>query len=529
MNYLQKAYQLFRQGGAREIWQRLQAKRHFWRHRRQYQAFLRAHRPTAAELETQRKVKFKFRPCFGVTIPLYNTKLEYLQELLASFQAQAYGDFKLFCVDASPAKKGKTALTDFMQAAAQQDARIIYQVLGKNAGIAANTNQAIALAMRDADVTHIALCDHDDFVEPNALFEYAKVLNENQNAKIIYSDEDVLRCKDDPNAAYIMKPDWNPFLLESCNYINHFFVCEKALLKQIKTKNGLYERPDFDGAQDYDLYLRLTEKAQALDAKLQKQEAAKIKTATYTSSTIFHVPKVLYHWRAAENSTAQDPYNKLYAFDAGKRALDEHFQRCGIDAVAEHTEVWGTYRTKYKLKDTDEDFLLFSLDGAKALESDSVAEMAAILQRNQVGVVGAQILAKNGTIQSAGVIVGAGNGGMNAFRGLRPKFTYANRAQCVTNYSAVSGACLMVRRSVYDQVGGFDKNIAFGDVDFCLKVRALGKQVVYTPHAKFQSTLNPANPGTPLQKKWPAIFAQGDPYYNPNFALDHSDYSLRVL
>lgn len=623
---LNKARQILKKGGIKEFGRRLKAKvqYQYTDQRYQYQDYLRTHRPTAEQLEQQRRTHFTLRPCFGVVIPLYNTKLEYLQELLDSFQGQTYSNFKLFLVDASPAEHSKTALTDFMEHAAANDPRLIYRVLGKNTGIAENTNQAIRLAMQDSDVTHLALCDHDDFIEPDTLYQYTKVLNLDPNVKIIYSDEDVVKSKDDPEAYYVMKPDFNPYLMESCNYINHFFACERNILDSIKMPDGSYERSAYDGAQDYDLYLRLIEAALKSDQKLLPQEAAKIKTATYTSSTIHHVPRVLYHWRAAENSTAQDPHNKLYAFDAGKRALEAYYERQGIKNVTvEHTEIFGTYRTKYHLqqeplvsviipnKDHAEDLkkaitslrkgnyqnlefiivennsvdpatfayydelkklpnvkvvhfegvynysavnnfgvkyargevLLLLNNDIEMIAPNSIAEMVAILEREQVGAVGAKLLFKNGELQHAGVVVGFGGSAGHIFYRMRPEFTYANRANCVTNYSAVTAACLMIKKSTYEQVGGFDEDfmVTFNDVDFCLKIRALGNLIVYTPHAQFYhhesksrgaDTTNEKRQrmeqeAQKLRDKWPTIFQDGDPYYNQNFSLQRFDCSLR--
>lgn len=623
---LSKAHQILQKGGLTEFRRRLKGKfqYHYVEKRYQYQDYLRAHRPMAEQLEQQRQTHFTYRPCFGVMIPLYNTKLEYLKDLLDSFQAQTYSNFKLFLVDASPAQQGKTALTDFMTQAATDDPRIIYHILNDNAGIAGNTNQAIQLAMQDPDVTHFALCDHDDFIEPDTFYQYVKVLNLDPNVKIIYSDEDVVRFKDDPEAYYVMKPDFNPYLMESCNYINHFFACERNLLESIKTPEGLYEQPAYDGAQDYDLYLRLIVAAQKLDQKLQPQEAAKIKSATYTSATIHHVSKVLYHWRAAETSTAQDPHNKMYAFDAGKRALEAYYERLEVkNAKVEHTDVLGTYRTRYHLsykplisviipnKDHASDLkkaitslqkgnyrnlefiivennsvesatfayydelkaqpnikvvnfegdynysavnnfgvqhaqgelLLLLNNDIEMIAPDSITEMVAILEREQVGAVGAKLLFENGEVQHAGVIIGFGGSAGHLFYRMRPEFTYGNRANCVTNYSAVTAACLLVKKSTYEQIGGFDENFAvtFNDVDFCLKIRALGDLIVYTPHARFyhhesksrgtdtkgEKLLRMEQEARALRAKWPTIFQNGDPYYNLNFSLQRFDCSLR--
>ncbi len=623
-----KAYQVLKKGGSGEFKRRLKSKFHYQyaEQRYQYRDYLNIVRPTNRELNQQRHAKFACRPCFGIMIPLYKTKKEYLDDLLDSFQAQTYDNFKLVMVDASPAHHGKTELTEILEKKSQEDPRIIYKVLDKNEGIAGNTNQAINLAMQDPEITHIALCDHDDFIEPDALYQYTKVLNDNPDVRIIYSDEDVVAFRDDPNAYYVMKPDFNEYHMESCNYINHFFVCEKNLLKSIKTKDGLYEQPQYDGAQDYDLYLRLIEKALKLDEKLKEQSKRDIQNAIYTSSTIHHVPRVLYHWRAGDGSTAQDPHNKLYAFDAGKRALEAYYKRrnIAIESV-ENTKVLGTYRTKYKRRNTPlvsivipnkdhvEDlkkaigsvkkgdyqnlefiivennsvnqetfayynkiqqdnntkvvyfkggynypainnfgvkhakgeYILLLNNDVEMIDRESISEMVAILSRDRVGAVGAQLLFPDGTLQHAGVVAGLGGSAGHIFHHIRPEFSYANRANCVVDYSAVTAACLMVKKSTYIEVGGFDEGfaVAFNDVDFCLKIRALDKLVVYTPYAKFYhyesksrgADTTPAkrermeHEAQRLREKWPALYQHGDPYYNPNFTLNRSDCSLREI
>lgn len=590
-----KAYQVVKKNGPQEFAHRLRAKLHYNPVQRQqrYQEYLRSSRPTPQELEQQRKTNFSYHPCFGIVIPLYNTKPEYLQDLLDSFKAQTYSDFKLFLVDASPvlvstesANRKKTdtpksrshtqtALTEIVRELAGKDRRIVYRVLGQNLGIAQNTNRAIQLALRDVKVTHIALCDHDDFIEPNTLFECTKVLNRDRQAKIIYTDEDVVKFKDDPEAAHVMKPDFDLFLLESCNYINHFFICEKSLFKQIKTKDGCYEQPEYNGAQDYDLYLRLAEAAIKLDQKRKKQASQAMKNALYTSSTICHLPEPLYHWRAAENSTAQDPSNKLYAYDAARRALEAHFQRqkVTIDSV-EHTENIGTYRTKYILKseplvsvilrdqgntkqlqraiasvrqgtykniefivadddqtavqDAKGEILLFLDSNLIMVAPDSIAEMIAILGCDGVGAVGARLLLPNGTLQHAGLAIGPNSMISSPFYHMHPDFTYANRANCVTSYSAVSPACLMVKKSTYLAVDGFGQAFDYplSGVNFCLKLRAGGEQVVYTPYARFRysgrksaSQFETLATNDVFRDQWSAICRQGDPYYNPDIML----------
>lgn len=623
---IKKAYQTLKKHGMGEVMKKVRARLHFGyaAQRVQYHAYLKATRPDEAELARERQHHFAFQPFFSIVIPAYNTDPSYLQDLLDSFAAQTYRHFKLFIVDASPQSHGETSITAQIKSHPLYHDHISYTILEQNLGIAANTNQAIRLALQDPKTTHIALCDHDDYIEPDTLFLYAEALNQHPDVKIIYSDEDVVTAdKDDRQAYYVMKPDFNEFLLGSCNYVNHFFACEKSLLASIKTKDGHYEQPAYDGAQDYDLYLRLTEQALKFDAQLKPKDP-RTKSALYTSSTIHHIPRVLYHWRASSNSTAQDPNNKLYAFEAGKRALKDYYQRRQIPVSSvEFTDVWGTYRTKYQLKeaplisiiipnkdhakDLDRairsiekgtysnvefiiiennstspetfayydrlsaepnktvvhyegdfnysainnfgaehasgDVLLLLNNDTEMIDPDSLLEMVAILERDTVGVVGAKLLYPDGKLQHAGVIVGIGDSASHIYYNEPPEFSYGNRANCVMNYSAVTGACLMVKKSTFSKVQGLSPDFAvnFNDVDFCLKIRSLGLGVVYTPHASFyhyesksrgyeitakrrETMLKEA---ALLRERWPEIYRLGDPYYNPNFSLERTDCSLR--
>lgn len=620
---IKKAFLTFKEEGPaafrRKLYARIQAtlaNQHYC-----YQQYLRSIRPTQSQLAKQRNQTFEFEPAFGVVIPLYNTRPDYLRDLLDSFFDQTYSHFKLFLVDASPVEQGKTHITDLVQEYSQQDNRLIYTILGSNDGISANTNRGIELAMKDREITHIGLCDHDDFIEPDTLYEYTKALNENPSAKILYSDEDVVRFKGDKAAYFVCKPDFNLFQLESCNYINHFFVCEKSLLKKIKTKEGLYERPAFDGAQDYDLYLRLVPEVLKLDSEILADKNLrtkfKVDQALYSSATVYHVPLPLYHWRAGDGSTAQDPKNKLYAFEAGKHALEEYFKTMHIPVESvDHTNTYGTYRVKYQLKKSplvsiiipnkdhvddlkkaissiragsyqnyefiiiennsedpetfkyyDQlkkdskvrilhykggfnysainnygakhakgDLLLLLNNDVEMTDPDSLAEMVAIAERPGVGIVGARLLYADGTIQHAGVVIGPGGSAAHVYYGDRPDFTYGNYANYVMCYSAVTGACLLLKKSTFNKVKGLNEDlvIAFNDVDLCLKVRALGLLVVYSPYAQFnhyesksrgldseskEKRLRMEQEAEILRERWPAIIKQGDPYRGTNFSL----------
>ena len=274
-------------------------------------------KPTDEELSEQRQAVFLWMPKFSIVIPVYQTPEKYLKEMLDSIREQTYGNWELCIADGSP--KGHD-LEKVLARYAKEDPRIRYQILGENRGIAGNTNAAIAMAEGD----FIVLADHDDRMTPNALYECAKAVNENQGCDVLYSDEDKLdmdgKALFDPH----FKPDFNPDLLTSVNYICHLFVVKRALLEQVK---GF--RAEFDGAQDYDFIFRCTEKARK----------------------IVHIPKVLYHWRCHQDSTASNPESKLYAFEAGSRAIMDHYKRMGIAAEKVEKGVdFGIYHTKFVLQ-----------------------------------------------------------------------------------------------------------------------------------------------------------------------------------
>ena len=587
---------------------------------------------TKKQLAEQRTTMFKTEPVFAIVIPLYKTKKFYLDRLVESFQAQTYPNFKIFFVDASPVKEnGKTEVTPLVES--YHDNRIHYEILKENKTISENTNVAIDRALNDKEVTHVCLCDHDDELAPNALFEYAKAINENPNIKIIYCDEDKTDEHSEKFYDPAFKPDFNEFFLESCNYINHFFSVEKSLLKELKKEDGAVERKEYNGAQDYDLYLRLVIKALKLDRKLinsgDKKAAKKIKQALYTSSTIHHVPKILYHWRAGEGSTATNSANKLYAFESGQHALEDYYRRRKINIKSvEISPILGYYRTRYEHKNTPlisiiipnkdhiEDlntavnsvangkykniefiivennseeeetfayykqleknhknvkvvyykgdfnyskicnfgvkaskgeYILLLNNDVEMINLDSLTEMADLLQRENVGAVGAKLLFSDRSIQHAGVVIGLGSIAGHLFHAKKDIETeycvYHNKNNAVQSYSAVTAACLMTTRKIYDAVGGLSESlkVAFNDIDFCLKIRSENYQVVFTPYSTFFHFESKSRglEDSPekikrfhgemrtFAKKWKDILENGDPYYNPNLTLGKDDCSVR--
>ena len=552
-------------------------------------------KPTEEELAAQREARFDFRPLLSVVIPAYKTPERYLKEMLDSILAQTYDNWEVCLADGSPAGQ---SLERVLKRYAERDPRIRYQVLGENLGIAGNTNAALQMASGD----FVILADHDDTLPPHAFYEVAKAVNEHPDCQVIYSDEDKLdmdgKALFDPH----FKPDFNPDLLTSVNYICHLFVVERNLLEKV---GGF--RQEFDGAQDYDFIFRCTEAAKE----------------------ICHIPKVLYHWRCHQNSTSSNPESKMYAFEAGSRAIMAHYKRMGIEAERVEKGVdYGIYRTRFAIQgeplisviipnkdhsgdldtcvrslmerstyknlefvivennSTDpatfayyekmqrehpsfrvvawkegfnysainnfgasfakgEYFLLLNND-TELIEPDSIREMLGFCQREDVGIVGARLLYGDDTIQHAGVVVGFGGIAGHTFIGLhKAENSYFHRAMCAQDYSAVTAACMMTKASVFREAGGLSPElaVAFNDIDYCMKVRALGKLVVYAPYAclyHYESKSRGLE-DTPQKverfnrevaifiKKWPDIIKNGDPYYNPNLTLRKSNFALRDL
>lgn len=278
-----------------------------------YDEWYEMNKPTKEQLEEQRKAEFQYQPKFSIIVPTYNTPEKFLREMIDSVCEQTYSNWELCIADGSG---GNEQLESILEEYASKDQRIKYKILEKNFGIAGNTNGALALATGD----YVGLFDHDDLLTPNALYEITKNLQE-EKYDILYTDEDKvnedLSKYMDPN----FKPDWSPDLFYSHNYITHFFVVKKEIMDII---GGF--RSEYDGSQDYDLMFRCIENAK----------------------TIKHIPMILYHWRIHAASVAGDPSSKMYAYDAGKRAIEGHFERTGIKAKVEHMPLWGMYHVTYE-------------------------------------------------------------------------------------------------------------------------------------------------------------------------------------
>ncbi|MEZ5404969.1 MAG: glycosyltransferase family 2 protein [Verrucomicrobiia bacterium] len=535
------------------------------------------HQPTLLELARYEKESrhFSYRPKISILLPVYRTPIQDLRAALNSVHHQIYDNWELVIVDdASEDEK----LSQELKLWLEKESRFRLENLEKNAGIAQASQQALNLATGE----FIGLLDHDDVLEPHALYEVVKLLNRESRADIIYSDEDKINEQNELEKPH-WKPDWSPDTLLSCNYLCHFTVLRKSLLNEIE---GF--RSGFDGAQDYDLFLRATEK----------------------TSQIFHIPKILYHWRISPNSTASDAESKPYAALAGQRALTE---ACARRQIACNVEIdFGTvYRVRrevsplkkiviiipmrdgvaltrrcvesltqktnypnyeivivdngsetteakqwlkgvphrvlhyekpfnysainnYAVEQTDGEWLLFLNNDTEIIDPDWLMAMAEQVQRPEIGAVGAQLLFPNGTIQHAGIVLGLAGAANHPFAQEKPN--YAREIRMIRNWSAVTGACLMMRREVFQKVGGFDAQnfpIHYSDVDLCLRIRQAGYWIVYTPYARLMHHESASRGYGALKnisqgfiQKWQAL-VENDPFYNPNLSRQKLDWSLK--
>ncbi len=555
-----------------------------------YEEWFEDNKPTTEELRAQKNTIFEESPLISIIVPTYKTPIPYLREMIDSVINQTYANWELCIADGS---EGDRAVEAELERYSILDSRIKYKILDENLGISGNTNGALELASGE----YIGLFDHDDILAPNALFEIVKSLQE-KDYDIIYTDEDKVdgegKTHLDPN----FKPDFSIDLFRSHNYITHFFVVRRSIVEEI---GGF--RKEFDGSQDYDLMFRCIEKA----------------------DSIKHIPMILYHWRVHMNSVAGDPSSKMYAYEAGKRAIEEHLKRVGIDATVDHVGLWGMYHVKYKIhgnplvsivipnkdhvddlkkcisslynvnqyknfeiiiiennsedkatfeyyekllneydnikiltwekgfnyssinnygvKETKGEYLLFLNNDTEVITPDAIEEMLGCCMRDDVGAVGAKLLYGDDTVQHAGVVIGFEGYAGHVNTGIsRNDYGYMVRARISCNYSAVTAACMMTKKSLFNDVGGFDEQfvVACNDVDYCLKLRELNKWIVFNAFSEwyhyesksrgYENTKEKRKrfdgEVEKFQKKWKRVLDAGDPFYNKNFPITQAPFTL---
>ena len=497
-----------------------------------YERWLERHKITEAIREVQKETVFDKQPCFSIVVPLYKTQEKYLKELVESIKGQTYSNWELCLSDGSG---GDSPLKEILKELEHSDSRIKVISSKESLQIAENTNAAIDIATGD----YIVFADHDDILSVDALYECTKCINENQEVDMIYSDEDKVSMDGQTYFEPHFKPDLNMDLLCSVNYFCHLVVVKRQLLEQAGKLNG-----EYNGAQDYDFVLRCVENTDA----------------------VYHIPKILYHWRAHMDSTAENPESKRYAFEAGRRAIQKHYERIGLkDAYVEETAYPGTYRTRYKYADkpkvsiiideitkkellgktlqsikandypdyeviivdctekkeiekfvekyqdkrirvkrgekiwtaakrknegagcAEGEYLIFLAGNAEYADKEGISELVSVAMRSDVGVVGTRSYYKNGTVEHAGCVIGMNGTAGSLFEyTLRGENGYFSHIVTQMQYSAVAGACMMVKKDIFEKVNGFDEDYKgeLGKVDLCLKIRNKHMSVVYNPYVK---------------------------------------------
>jgi len=530
--------------------------------------------------------KFKYRPKISIVMPVYNVEKIWLKKAVKSVFDQIYENWELCIVDdASTEKHIKRVLSKYIK-----NEKVKIKFLKKNIGISGASNEALSLATGE----FVGFLDDDDELSIDALFEIVKLLNRNPHADLIYSDEDKLNSEG-KRVEPFFKPDWSPDLLLSYNYICHFSVYRKKIINKVE---GF--RSGFEGSQDYDLLLRFTEK----------------------TDKIFHIPKILYHWRKLEGSTASTHKEKIAHVENSIKAIQDAMSRRGIEGVVEkgiNFNQFESYRVRRKLRNTPlvsiiiptkdmvsflqknlksveekteyknyeiiivdnqsmkketraffsavskKDYInvikykdeynfskinnfavsqakgihiLFLNDDTEVISPGWMTSMLEHSMRKEVGAVGAKLVYPDNTIQHAGTILGLGGVAAHSHKNFSVNSNgYFGSLNTIRNYSAVTAACMMMRKKVFEEVGGFNEKdlpVAFNDVDLCLRMREKGYLIVYTPYAvlyHYESKsrgydLNP-NEILFMKNKWNKILPS-DPYYNPNLTLDSEDFRINI-
>lgn len=558
-----------------------------------YESWLFAHRVNEKTLNIQRNTHFSYSPKISILVATFNTKEEYLKEMIDTVVNQSYSNWELCIADGST--------NDFVEKYVHEHYssygdKIKFKKLDQNYGISGNTNKAFEMATGD----YITVYDHDDTLELDCFYEIVKALQE-YRYDVLYTDEDKFddstKMYNDPN----LKPDFSEDLLRSHNYITHLFIVNKKIVDEVG-----YYNSEFDGSQDYDYIFRCVEKANA----------------------VYHIPRVLYHWRMHPESTAQNPESKLYCYDAGKRAIEAHYKRVGVEASVElmPKPLYGFYHTTYSTKDnplvsilipnynhksilktcidslynvntyknfeivivennstekeifdyyeelkklhdniqvatykgefnyskinnfgmkyTKGDYVLLLNNDTEVISPTALSEMVGCILRSEVGAVGAKLLYEDDTVQHAGVVVGFSGYAGHVNHGInKDDYGYMLRARVNCNYSAVTAACMMVKKSVFNQVGGFDEQfvVACNDVDLCLKICKEKYLVVYNAFAlwhHYESKSRGYDDASQekmwrfnkevekFQTKWKDVLVHGDPYYNKNWNIKLGAFRL---
>lgn len=491
-----------------------------------YAAWYEKNKVSEEELTKQRNKEFPYMPLFSILVPVYNTPIPYLREMLDSVRNQTYQKWQLCIANANPENE---EVARILNKYLEMDKRIQVVNVPENLGIAQNTNKALSIAKGD----YIGLLDHDDMLAADALFEVAKTIND-KNADVIYTDEDKITMSGEKHFQPNFKPEYNLDMLRSNNYICHFFIAKASLMKEIGGFRG-----EYNGAQDYDMIFRCTERA----------------------DNIVRIPKVLYHWRMHEQSTAENPESKRYAFDAGKKVIEDHLKRCGESAEVQMTEYPGFYRVKYAIKEKPRVSVVIVKETKNTIPKDTLIKIAddygrdrvefcvvdgnykgdiefdgisintlpwkkkcnntemlnygiektkneyilvlssyiikvsdnyietfvSNTMRKNVGAVGGKMYFSNGTIKNAGLFIKKDGTIEEVFKKLpRLCVGYMNRQSMQQNMQAITFDDIMFKKSLWKKIkNGISKSKSLQrDVEICTKIRGNDLLLVYTPWAE---------------------------------------------
>lgn len=552
---VKKGFEYIRRNGVSRFWTLAKAKA--FPAGKSYKEWYEEHCPTKEELMRQREVEFSVQPLISIVVPTYQTPIPFLKDMIDSVRKQSYEKWELCIADGSlNGDENDTKVIrvrEELNRYSMEDKRIKVVYLEENQGIAENTNQALALATGE----YIGLFDHDDMLTPDALYEIVKAIND-YDYDVLYTDEDKISENSHDYKKPVFKPDYSPELLCANNYITHFFVAKKSIVDRLE---GF--RKEYDGSQDYDFIFRCVELAKKVG----------------------HVSKVLYHWRMHGGSVAGDPTSKMYAYDAGKKAIQSHYERVGIQANVEHMERLGLYHTEYKMikqplisviiyGEDDEkkkrcsewfkrkdysnleilasagisveeinalaekargSYLFFVSENLESVERDALQQMAGVLQIQNVGAVSGKVIGRKHTVEDVGVVFRTNGDLCKANYGIGDcDYGDMFRAKVMSNYSILSLKCFMTHKNTFEELGRFNKHfsLSFAAADYCLKLRMHGKRcvmqasVVWESKGSMKTGIINDEERERFYKEWQEVLRMGDSYYNSNYAKQGALYIL---
>lgn len=529
MNKIKKMWKYYRQYGLKLLVMKIFD--HYSTNNIEYMQWRREHEISGDLLKKQKEKIFRSNIIISIAVPVFHTPEIFLREMIESVQKQSYGGWELCIVDGSRDNNAYHIIQEY----AECDSRIKVIKLKDNKGIAENTNAAIAMCTGD----YIGLLDHDDLLEVNALYEVRNTIDKNPSVEFIYTDEDKISMDGKEFFDPHFKSDFNKELLRVNNYICHFVVVKKEIIKIV---GGLHNK--YDGAQDYDFILRCTEHAKHIE----------------------HIKKVLYHWRAHRNSTAEKPESKMYAYQSGKKAIEDHLERQGENAIVDYTDYLGYYHVKYEMVSQDWITVVIIKQGSSSkqikkciasiqqtigysrydicivdeiveldekcvkgtyillvhgtismISNNWMEELMGTCQRKNVGAVGIKLYNRNETIKHAGIILGMDGYAFEGWPRVRPG--YFHRDALMQNLNAVTQKFMLISKKLFFGIKKEMVEKVDDERAFCKKIRDENKEVIYNPNV--EAYINVASDIKKVEEHF------SDSYYNENLELHSPGYKLK--